>query len=477
MKKSRVFSMILAIALLISIITPGVHAVEPNDSAVASGCSTLHAKVPLGGSEKKLETAKAAILYELNSGSLIYSWNPDARINPTGLTKLLTVLIALEEGNLDSEVTVQRSTLNTVEIGAVSAKLKSQEIISLRNLLYCIMVSSANDAAAVVAEFIAGTQENFVSKMNAKAKELGCANTHFTDVHGLDSEGQYSTARDLAIITEAALKNPTFSEMFSAKEYTVPATNKSDARVLKTTNFMMREDYTKTHYDARVTGGKPAAATLTDRSMICTAEVGTSRFLCVVVSAVAKVSENGLSVLSFGNFEETKVLLDFGFRGFSVRQVIDSNQSFAQYPVTGGENDVVVRPSTELKVVLPVDFELKDLVYDNIVDAKLLNAPIQKGDVLGSVQIRYRSVVLGSCDLVAMNPVVKEGSVILPAPAVEADEKVEKSGTGTMIMWICIAAGIVVVLAVLILVSVRLIRNAKVRKAHRRRTHSRRRSQ
>ncbi len=471
MKKFTAFTIILALMVLC---IPG-YAGATEDAAVLSGCKTLGARVPLGGSEKQLETAKAAILYELNSDTLVYAYNPDERIDPTGMVKLLTALIALEEGNLEDQVTVTRAALNSVAIGAVSAGLRAGEVISLQDLLYCVMVASANDAAAVIAEHIGGSQEAFVQKMNEKAAALGCTGSFFTNPHGLPDENQYSTARDLAILTEAALENELFFAMFSAKEYTVPATNKSEARELNTTNHMMSTATIKNYEDGRVTGGKPAAATTTDRSLICTAQVGQTRYLCVVMSAQAVVSEDGYSVISFGSFEETKKLLDFGFRSFEVRQVIDDSEIFGQYGVLEGENDVVLHPGADMFTVLPKDFALENLVFQDSVDTAQLRAPLKKGEVLGRVTISYGSVVVGSCDLVAAADVALRGSIIRPAEPVQ-DVEEEKTIDLSFLKWIGLGLILLVILAAAGFLGIRLARSARIRRMHRSRRRNRRRS-
>ena len=138
-----------------------------------------------------------------------------------------------------------------------------------------MMVGSANDAAAVIAEHIGTSQGAFVGLMNQRAKELGCENTQFMNANGLSHEEQYTTARDLAKITEAALHNEIFVELFSAIKYTVPATNKSEARELVTTNHLMSTETVRNQFDERVTGGKTGALNTTDRSLICTAESAT----------------------------------------------------------------------------------------------------------------------------------------------------------------------------------------------------------
>lgn len=397
------FGILLAVFLCLGWILPV--------TATASTPSGLLAQQALAGNGDYEGTAKAVVLYEMNTDTLVYAYQPDLRISPTGIVKVLTALIALEEGNLDDVVTVRRSTLDSVSPGAVSAGLKAGEEISLRDLLYCIMVSSANDACAVVAEHIAGSQQAFVEKMNARAATLGCANTHFTNVHGLSDANQYSTARDLALITVEALGNLRFTQLFGVTEYTVPATNKSAARTLHTTNFMMNPD--SPYFDARVTGGKPAAVTTQDRSLVCVAEQEGSRYLCVVMSAQAKVS--GGAVTSYTNFKEGSKLLNLGFEGFAVQQVLGAGQNFGLYPVEGGENHVVVTPEADVFALLPVKFDSSKLQLEPQMDSAALTAPVQAGQAVGTLQVRYNGVPIGSVRLLAGHDVALAGSVIQTA--------------------------------------------------------------
>ncbi len=431
--------------------------------------------VPIGGTEQKLDTAKAAILYELNTDTFVYTWNPDMTINPTGMVKFLTAWIAIEEGNLDDMVTVSQKVLNTVlGTGAVTSGLVAGEEISLRDLLYCVMVSSGNDAAAVIADYIGGSLEAFVAKMNARAQAVGCTASNFTNPHGLTDSRQVSTARDLTVIVREALKNETFAKMFGCVKYTVPATNKSKARELITTNYMLREGISGGYYDERVTGGKPAAATTKDRSVICTAEQGTSRYLCVVMSAEAQVTANGLSVKKFTNYLEASELLDYGFKNFSIQQVLDAGESFRQHSVEKGENAVVVQPAKDLFAVLPKEYDKAKLQYLETVDISKLTAPVVKGQKLGVLQVKYGDVTVGTCDLVAMHAVKENGTGVTPADRLEAELTFGQKALAVL-KWIGRGVLVLLFLAAAVIIYLFIRRNARIKEQHRRRMRSRRR--
>ena len=420
-----------------------------------NGCKTLQADRALT-EEGYTGTAKAVILYEMNTQTLVYAHNPDASVNPTGLTKLLTALIVLEEGNLNDVVTVKQSVLNMVSAGAKRIGLKAKDQLTVEDLLYCVMVSSANDAAVVLADHIAGSQKAFVEKMNARAATLGCTNTFFADVNGLEDDRQHATARELAMITQEALRNPKFAELFSAVNYQLPETV-SCTRNLTSTNSMMNPD--SSQYDARITGGKPSAAGSNDRSMICTAQTEEERYLCVVISVSDKNSNYS------GTFKEIRNLLNFGFEDFSVQQVVGTEQPFGLYAVSGGENDVVVGPDEALYALLPTEFDPAKLRLEDIPDLQTLCAPLPAGTTVGILRIYYNETIVGQVNMLARHAVAAAGENIQILDSTDSNSGV----FGRILKWTGIILLIVVVIAaaaILILRQVNLSRYQKVRSRH-----------
>lgn len=472
MKKFRVCSLLLSIFVAIGLFMFPVQAEE--NPSVQLGCSTLQAAIPLGGSEALLPTADSVILYELNTGTLVYAYHPDDRINPSSMVKIMSALVALENGDLEDVVTVRRETLDSIPIGSVSAGLKRGEEVTLRDLLYCCVVGSANDATAVIAEHIATSQEAFVEMMNEKARSLGCRDTLFSNVNGLNDDIQYSTARDLAIITEEALQNPFFAKLFTTEKYVMPATNQSEERTIYSTNHMMHEEKVRGYYDERVTGGKTAAATQTKRSLICTAQIGTARYLSVVMSADSVMSEDKISVISFGSFLETAQLLDHAEATYEVRQILESTQTYSQHSVQGGENDVTAAPREDVFTVLPLTYEPGTLLFTPSIDAAALSAPLKAGTAIGSIRVTYQGVVLAQTELAAMFDVALQDSTILPAPPAEKDEAQIRNEN--LFKWILVVAGAGVVIVVAVFLGIRLARNARIRSMHRKRKRNRRRS-
>lgn len=464
MKIRRSLCLLLTLFLLFSAFVVPVQAEEAGAPSVSQGCSTLDAQVSFNAGEQLLDTSKAAILYEMTTDTLVYGWNPDLPVDPSGMNKIMTALLAIERGDPDTVVTVSRAALESVGIGSVSAGLKAGEEISLRDLLYCMMVGSANDAAAVIAEHIGGSQAGFVGFMNERAMELGCTNTQFMNPNGLSHEGQYSTARDLAKITRAALEVPLFVELFGAVSYTVPATNESEERQIVTTNYLMSKETVRNQFDERVTGGKTGALSTTDRSLIGTASDGELQFLTVIMSAKGTVTANGLSVKTFGSFEETRALLDHGFDGFSVRQLLQQRQVMGQFPVSDGENDVIGRPAEDLYVVLPNDATEMDFSYNCVTPPSGIQAPLVKDQSIGSVEVWFRGVCVGQCDMVAMFGVDKPGVhniSLLPT----AEAVVKRAWTTWLLIGGIVLLAILLICGAVLLVK-RKIRIAKIERRH-----------
>lgn len=404
MKKIRAICLFLSILIVTSALCMGVSA-DSVDYSVTAGCHSLNAAKPLGGSEKLLDTSKAVILYEMNSDTMVYAYNPDQRIYPSSMVKIMTALVALENGKLNSIATVTRSALNSVAIGSVSAGLKAGEEISLEALLYCMISASANDASVVIAEHISGSQEAFINLMNEKAQALGCTGTHFSNVHGLHDPQTYTTARDICIILKTALKNDIFKTIFQTEIYTVPATNKSEDRRVVTTNYMMSKDYTSKYFDSRVTGGKTGATDEAGRCLAVTAKVGNMELLGIVMGAKPTYEEEGIALKTFGSYEEMKVLLDYAGENFGFRQIFYNNQTVSQYPVINGSNHVVTTPENFMSVVLPIEVQKEQLSWVYGDTPSSITAPVEKGQRICNLQVWYGDICVAQSDLVAMNAV------------------------------------------------------------------------
>ena len=468
MKKIRGFWCILcAVSLMACLFLPAAAV----DISVTSGCHSVDAAVPLSESKKLLDTSKAVILFERNSDTMVYAWNPDEKIYPSSMVKLMTALVALEEGTLTDAVTVTKSALNNLVPGSLCLKpiLQKGETLTLENLLYAMMTASANDASVVIAEHIAGSQEAFIQLMNEKAAQLGCLATNYSNVHGLHDEQTYTTARDLCRLLDVALDNEMFKTLFTAKEYTIPATNVSEERNIVTSNHMMSKAETSKFFDARVTGGKTGSTDAAGRCLAVTAQANGMELLGIVMGAVPTYAEEGIILATHGNFEEMKVLLDYGCDGFAYRQIFYENQVLAQYPVGGGENDAVTMPVSELSTVLPVEFD-ETLLNWTFGDAGNISAPVKAGQLISDVQVWYGSICLAQTQQVAMNDVA-----VFQAPTSADAAKPVVEGGDSGAMWIIVGILGAVAVIVIVMMVIRAISAARLRarRSRRRRDHRR----
>ena len=416
MKKIRFLSILLCLCLMISVITlPTAAETEAateasvsteasaatDETDAASAVSTKEIPGLPTPTESNLGPeytvkAKAALLLELNSNTIIYQQNMNERLYPASLTKVMTCLLALEHGNLDDVLTVSETALSGLDIYGSSADLVVGEEINLRDLLYCIMLSSANEACNVVAEYVSGSIDDFVALMNQKAEELGCTDTHFANTNGLHDDNHYSSAYDLCQITRKALQNNSFWEISTATTYTVPATNLSDERRLVTTNYLVSTDTVSDYYYARAEGIKTGFTTPAGRCLISTATDGDLRFLSVVLGADTGQLSNG--GVWYNSFSETKKLFQYGFENFAYAMVLTNLKNLDEVPVkfSAGRGSVPIKPSSDVYALLPKEYNPDLVSNEYVLNRPELQAHLDAGEIVGTVTVYYDGKPIGS---------------------------------------------------------------------------------
>ena len=200
--------------------------------------------------------ANAALIIETNTGKVIYEKDGDEQNYPASVTKILTAIVVLENCGLDDVATASESAINQIPDGYVVAPLRVGEEMKIKDLLYALMLKSANDAAYVLAEHVGENVDFFADMMNQKAKEIGCTGSHFVNPNGIHNERHYTTANDMYLIAKYAMQNETFAEIVYTLEYTLPSTNKYEAedRVMKNTNSFINPN--SSFYNKNVRGIK-----------------------------------------------------------------------------------------------------------------------------------------------------------------------------------------------------------------------------
>ena len=453
---------------------PEYTVADLGEVSVLSGCRTLDAQAPLGGSNAILKSAKAAFIYELNTNTVIYYYNPDLSLSPGTLAKLVTAIVAIENGDLDQELTVNSVSYKTLPGSAVrvNAGLKEGEKMTLRDMLHCMIMTWANDAAVTIAENVGGTQDNFVQMMNQWVHDAGCVNTKFTNVHGVSSVEARTTARDMVRIYQKACRNSAFKELLATTAYEIAPTNKTEkARKLQANNYLMEEYILRQYnYDGVTTGFAPYGENY-GAHLVCTAETKGMSFVIVVLGAQREFAENGWKPTYYGNYEEAWTLLDFAFDNYKICRLLHDGQSLYQFTVAGGENQVVAQSNTAMDAILPVNARMKNLLYKYTVKDGGLRAPIAKDQVIATLQIWYQNSCIAETELHAMSTVRANGSSL----------SLQNQGKSGGFDFTKILAGIgIVCLVIFVPFGIYLIynnmRRALVRNRRRRRRQSRRRS-
>lgn len=459
MKKIGVIFLIV-IYLLCAI--PVFAAETQDDTSIISGSSTLDGQVPILGNQLIDGNMKSAILYEVNSDTIMYAYNADEKLPPSSLLKILTALIAIEKGTLSDAVTVQESVLATLDEDAAKVKLAIDEVVTVKDLIYCMMVASGNDAAVVLADHVMGSQEAFVAEMNRYAAELGCVNTNFTNVHGLHDENQYTTARDIARILAKAIENEEFCASFGARYYTVAATNKSEERHLSSQNYLINNDDDVNYYDERVTGSRTAIANDRSRAIASVAELNDMKLICIVMGAGSKYEDDGYSVRVYGGYNETKKMLDLAFGGYKTTQLLFPNQVIMQKIVLNGGSDVSIGTMDGAFSVIPADVTQNSLVF-RYVNEMALSAPIEKGQRVSTLQIWCGNVCVSQNDLYALNSVKPANALF--------DENDENNSAVGIIKYILFTVGALAGIAVICFAALYFLRVSRIAKTkrHRRR--------
>lgn len=355
-----------------------------------------------------LETeAEIVLLVNTDSETVILDKNADKRTAPASLTKIVTCLLVLENcPDLSVPVTCKRECLNGLyQMNAATAGILAGETLSIHDLLYCLMLPSAADAANILADYVGGSIDNFVVMMNDFVAKLGCKNTKFVNAHGLDSDPNgYTTARDLYTITKYALKNSTFKEITSTLRYDVAPTEKyPHTRYLHNTNKIMNAGI-RDYYHKAVTGVKTGTTDAAGRCVITTASQDGYNYMLIVMKAPQyDIDDDGVE--ENVAFTESKKIYNWAFDNIELTKITNTTDVITVVDVNYNSKVDHVRllPAEELSALVPIGTESGSLIVRPIKDRtpEEVNAPIKKGQVLGKAEILYGDDVVATVDLVA----------------------------------------------------------------------------
>lgn len=306
--------------------------------------------------------AVSAILMESERGQVLYKKHPNEKLHISAANKIMTCLLAIENSNenLDAKITISKES---VEAEGSALNLEVGEKYTLEELLYAVMLTSANDAAKAVAEFIGGDINTFVTMMNNKASELNLKNTHFVNPTGLYDESQFTTAYDVALLTKYAISKPMFNRIFSTQ--VKPWTRKNgETKILTSQNDLFWS------YDG-VDGGKTGYNNEEQQTVITTATRGNQRFICVILDSPKK-----------SMFEDSIKLLDFGFNNFRKGILVRKNDPLET--ITVQENEIHLISKFDVYYTHPIgESYIKTFDFDIVENLEL---PIESNKIIGTAK-------------------------------------------------------------------------------------------
>ena len=419
MKKQKIFSAVLAFGLAASLLfqipVSAEEATSASDPAAdtTGGISTNNIS---GWPQASDISSEAAVVMEDTTNTILYSKNADEVLFPGSTVKIMTCLLALENAQLTDEVTMTATGVSGVTDGGASISSQVDEVFTVEQCLYAIMVASANDIALQIAEHVGGSVDGFVQMMNDRAAALGCTNTVFTNPTGLPDDNQHTTAHDMALVMQAAIQNESFRTIAAATSYTLPATNKSAARNL-TSKFTMTDTGSTGFYEGCI-GGKEGYTEASGSTLVCAAQRNGMTLISVVLKgASGQTATDAASILNYG-FDQFQQLF-LGDDDFSI--------------ISGGD------------IVLPVGYTADDLTTEDT----------QNGDEIDRTYL-FNSTAVGSA---VLEVVAAEDTSSQQIGEQNMQAAKDYSENHTYIPYLVIAGALLVLLILLIWRMVKVIKS------------------
>lgn len=333
--------------------------------------------------------SEAAILVEISTGRIIYEKNSTKKLYPASTTKILTAILVIENCNLNDLVTVRQSALDNIPTGYVTCNLQVGEELSVKDLLYALMIPSANDAAYVLAEHVAGSVDNFSVMMNDKAREIGCKTTHFVNPNGIHDDSHYSTAYDLYILANYAMKNETFRNLVAATEYTLPATEKypDEDRILKTTNELLNKN-SRNYYYKNAIGIKTGYTSKAGNCLVAASSRDGLEFIAVVLNG--GTTEDGLN----SRYVDSKKLFEYAYDNFTLTKIIEKGSVVQTLEVEKGTKETKFLDLVIDETITVVNNKSIDMnsVIPEITLKEIIEAPISAGDTIGTIKYKVDDI-------------------------------------------------------------------------------------
>lgn len=395
--KRRILAVLTSFVMIIALVVPSI--------AVTAGAITFDNDLEL--------YSEAVYMIRLDTGEVVYSKNSTDQRVPASLTKIMTCLIILEANGGDKDTLLSKTAsggsaaFNELDgTGCSNADIQRGEVVTYYDLLCALMIPSACEAANILAIDMCGSIPAFVEKMNEKAAELGMNNTHYSNAHGLFAENNYTTCEDIAILTQYVIKNyDLFMEICDQGSYNMPATpeHPDGTRIVSSNKLIVEgSDYYYRFAHGVKTGFLDAAG----RCLVSTAERNSYSYMIVTMGAPG-YDENGVSKMY--NCLDHKTLYEWAFNTLEYTTILNSASEMGEVSVQYGKNadHVTVKPSMSYSQLWPTTVPLSQ-IKQKITLVQSVEAPVNAGDVLGTIELTYAGQTIASIDLVSTSAVARD---------------------------------------------------------------------
>lgn len=344
-------------------------------------------------------TAEGAYIVNLDTNIVVYQKDSEKQLTAASLTKMMTMLLLLKNHQDELDTATGEMTRAIDDIlygtGASLADIRPGESVTLRNLLYAMELPSGNEAAYIAAFFMGGTVENFVAMMNEEAKALGCTGTVFTDPCGLDT-GNVTTARDAYLILRALIQYDAFVEIAGTASYWMPAnTQHSEPYIILSSNKMLTQG--TTYYRSYTQGGKTGSLSEGWQNFASWHTQNGETYISVLLHSSADPDVDPRPALT-----ETGTLMDWVFKTFTIQSALDTTRPITERPIrySTDTDTIMLYPADDMMTLLPSDGGAA-LTEQTFSLPEYLTAPVEQGDVVGTVTLSINGEKLGTVDLIA----------------------------------------------------------------------------
>lgn len=354
----------------------------------------------------QVENCKSAYLYNFENNTTLFEMNASEIVYPASTVKLMTAIVAFDhfDGALDTQITVTRDMLK--EVAGNKIGFYDGEIVTVRQMLNCMLINSANDAAIILAHATAGDTASFVRMMNEKAAWIGAYDTYYMNPTGLHDDLMVTTAADTALIAKYAYSIPEFMSITATSKYVMDATNKSDYRSIYNRNCLISKFYSVDYYYSKAIGMNAGATTQGGYALCAVAEDKERNLTYLAIVLGAEKGENG----TLYNYKNGTNMLEWAFKAYDYKKVLSSSKVVCELPVNLSStlDYVTLVPQTSITAYLPTSVDMaKDIRYSYNTYYDTLDAPVESGDIAGAITVLYGDKILGSCPLITTSSITR----------------------------------------------------------------------